>query len=106
MPYAINGSTIRAINNESDLRDGEVYSVGVPDVWPPEPSNDEKLIALKVKVQEALYKSDLVALRAYKSGIAFGYAWAKYDSDLRALLSVSEWSDDLALPPKPEAYPS
>jgi len=69
-------------------------------------SNEEKLEEFKVAVRSALDASDLVALRAYKSGIAFGDEWCAYDQKLRTLMSVTEWSDDLELPEKPATYPS
>ena len=75
--------------------------VSVGNILKPKKSNPASIILFKSAVQEALDKSDLVALRAFKAGVPFGDEWSKYDSDLRALLSVTEWSDDLALPLKP-----
>lgn len=69
-------------------------------------SDSEKLAEFKAGVQIALDKSDLVALRAFKAGIAFGPMWTKYDSDLRDLMSVAEWSESLVLPTQPDSYPS
>jgi len=106
MPYAIKGSSLRAINSESDLLDGEAYSEHFPYVWPPEATDSEKVSAFKVEVQSALDFSDRVALRAYKAGVPFGDLWTQYDLDLRALMSVTEWSEDLALPQQPSTYPS
>ena len=69
-------------------------------------SDETKLSEFKVTVQAALDASDLVALRAYKAGINFGEEWGAYDQKLRALMAVTEWHGDLALPPQPISYPS
>lgn len=69
-------------------------------------SDETKLSEFKAMVQSALDASDLVALRAYKAGVAFGDIWIAYDVSLRKLMSITAWSDDLLLPTKPIAYPS
>jgi len=69
-------------------------------------SDAAKLSEFKALVQSALDASDLVALRAYKAGINFGEEWGAYDQKLRALMAVTEWHGDLALPPQPISYPS
>lgn len=69
-------------------------------------TDTEKLSEFKAEVQAALNASDLVALRAFKAGVAFGEDWTLYDSKLRALMSVTEWSDSLSIPLQPESYPS
>jgi len=69
-------------------------------------TDDEKLLTLKIEVQAALHFTDRVALRAFKAGIPFGDEWCAYDSALRELMSVTEWSDDLVLPVQPANYPA
>lgn len=69
-------------------------------------TDEQKLDEFKASVQAALDASDLVALRAYKAGVAFGPEWTAYDASLRKLKSVSAFSDDLLLPTKPTTYPS
>ena len=69
-------------------------------------TDSQKLVNFKTQVQAALDASDLVALRTYKAGVAFGAVWTAYDASLRKLMSITSWSDDLKLTPKPDAYPS
>ena len=56
---------------------------------------------LKAQAQAALYKSDLVALRCIKAGVAFPAAWVAYVSALRGIVS----SGTGAMPIQP-TYPA
>ena len=69
-------------------------------------TDDQKLAEFKANVQAALDASDLVALRAFKAGVAFNGEWAKCVEKLREQMAITEWSDDLIVTPFPTTYPS
>lgn len=66
MPYAINGSSLRAIDSESDLIDGEIYSVYFPAVWPPEqPENyyiKQQIAELEATATERRYREAVLGI--------------------------------------------
>lgn len=69
-------------------------------------TDTEKLLGFKVEVQAALDKSDMVALRAFKAGVAFNAEWATCVEKLREQMAITEWSDDLTVITLPTTYPS
>lgn len=56
---------------------------------------------LKSQAQKALDKSDLVATRCFKAGVAFPSAWQTYVTSLRAIISTGTGT----LPTQP-SYPA
>lgn len=58
MGYAINGSSMRAVDSENDLLEGEAYHDELPSPWPPAPSLDEaktvQLASLATSFQAAV----------------------------------------------------
>lgn len=66
MPYAINGSSLRAIDSESDLISGEVYSENFPDAWPPSPSErdliTQQIASLEATVTERRYREAILGI--------------------------------------------
>ncbi len=68
-------------------------------------SDSEKLSEFKAEVQAALDKTDQVAIRAFKAGVAFNAEWATCVEKLRAQMAITEWSDDLTVTPLPTTYP-
>ena len=69
-------------------------------------SDSKKLSEFKAEVQAALYKTDQVAIRAFKVGVAFNGEWAQCVEKLREQMTITEWSDDLIVTPFPTTYPS
>lgn len=69
-------------------------------------TDTEKLSEFKAEVQAALNASDLVALRAFKAGVAFSGEWAQCVEKLREQMAITEWTDDLIVAPLPTTYPS
>lgn len=51
-------------------------------------ADGNKFWALEVK--ERLRKSDMVAMRCFKSGIDYPQEWVDYDESLRAILSAGQ----------------
>ena len=60
--------------------------------------------AYQATAQAALNKSDLVATRCFKAGVAFPAAWLTYVEALRAIVSASTGTP--ATLPVPPAYPA
>lgn len=53
----------------------------------------------------ALTKSDLTAIRCFKSGVAFPDAWKTYVADLRAIVAAESGDSTQPLPEQP-SYPA
>ena len=58
----------------------------------------------QIKAQELLDKSDLVAIRCLKAGIAFPADWQSYVSELRGIIDSNSGDATISLPIKP-TYP-
>ena len=69
-------------------------------------TDSEKLSDFKAEVQSALDKTDQVAIRAFKAGVAFSGEWAQCVEKLREQMAITEWADDLIVAPLPTTYPS
>lgn len=70
------GNTASPILSEDELRD--VLAVQYPDGWPAE--------ALKIAAQDFLTKSDIVATRCFKAGVAFPPTWQSATVTARTIL--------------------
>ncbi len=76
----------------------------VTGTWPAPPTAAQLHQQLQGQAQAALDKTDLVALRCFKAGVAFSPAWQSYTAALRAIASGADTAST-SLPSQP-AYPS
>lgn len=67
----------------------------------PAPTAAEAWAAYQAQAQAALAKTDMVALRCLKAGVAFPAAWQTYAKELRNIVSASTGNTG-TLPVQPE----
>ncbi len=100
--YAVknDGTGWRAVNSQADVDPAtETYSATQP--APVQPSAHE---ILQAQAQLALDKTDVVAGRCFKAGVAFPAAWQTYTQALRAIANGTD-AASTSLPAQPP-YPS
>lgn len=76
MPYAINGSSFRSIDSHDDLLIGEAYSENIPDIWPSEPCENDKL-----RAQIALLEAQVTARRYREAILGIDSGWLQNIND-------------------------
>lgn len=95
-------SLINGANSDPTKQIG--YENGTLQLVPFTHTAAELWAAYKVQAQALLDKSDLVATRCFKAGIAFPAAWQSYVITLRAILSSAIGDSTQPLPSQP-SYP-
>lgn len=78
--------------------------IDITGAWPAPPTAAQLQQQLQAQAQAALDKTDLVALRCFKAGVAFSPAWQSYTAALRAIASGADTAST-GLPSQP-ACPS
>lgn len=63
------------------------------------------IAAYKITAQNALNKTDAVAIRCFKAGVSFNAEWVSYTQALRAIVSSPTVDPNAPLPPQPP-YPN
>lgn len=74
------------------------------DLNPPPIDLDEAKEIYKLNTQNVLSKTDLVALRCFKAGVAFTEGWVSYTQALRTIISSPNIDPTQPLPTQPP-YP-
>jgi len=77
---------------------------GITGSWPEPPTPAQLHRQLQAQAQAALDKTDLVAFRCFKAGIAYPPEWQAHTLALRAIVSGADIGST-SLPPQP-AYPA
>lgn len=107
--FSNNGLSWRGVFPEWELFEGEILF----DHWP----SDEEIIAafpnfvpkawrdFQQAAREALFSTDMVAIRCFKAGIAFPPEWWSYVEELRLIIRTYSGDVTSTLPVKPE-YPA
>ncbi|MFM0435891.1 hypothetical protein PQQ84_05480 [Paraburkholderia strydomiana] len=77
---------------------------GVKSVYAAHDPDKPSWAAYKANAQDALDKTDIVAIRCVKSGVSFPKEWQTYCAALRAIVSAASGDATQPLPAQPE-YP-
>lgn len=71
---------------------------------PPPPTKSELIAQYKLQAHQALERTDRVAIRCFKAGVAFPAAWISYTQALRTIVTAASVDPTLPLPIQP-SYP-
>lgn len=101
MSYAVrkDGQGWRAVNSPGDIAVDEYFSEVQP------APADDQWKQFQAKAQAALDKTDGVALRCWKAGVAFPQAWQDYTNNLRSIVRTTTGDPTQTLPVQPD-FPS
>lgn len=106
--YKLQGKSVLRLSDNASIpmangnRDYEEYKEWLANGGVPEP--EDVVNTIKGDAQFALDKTDLVAIRCVKAGVAFPAEWKSYVSALRAIVSGAD-TTSVSLPVMP-AYPA
>jgi len=78
---------------------------GVESVYAAHDPDRPSWAAYRTSAQDALDKTDIVAIRCVKSGVSFPKEWQAYCAALRAIVSAASGDATQSLPTRP-AYPA
>lgn len=100
--FAINGSSMRAVDSAEDLTEGESFYEELPDPWPPTPTIAQSRAMIRAKRNGYLNQLDRVILR-HRRQKDLGVATTLTDEQYLTVLQIAQ---DLAGIPEQPGFPT